>query len=445
MDGCSDRQSVHLPRRIVRLTVVRVLHVLAPAHTVRLRKKASWMADRLPMYGESATSVDRHWPFAAKGFRPFFLLSALFAILILPLWLLALDGRLYAGTYLDPVYWHAHEMIFGFAVAVIAGFLLTAVGNWTKRETAVGLPLLALAALWVAGRVVLTSPPMLPGWLIALVDLAFLPALMIAIARPLIATRNTRNLVMLGILAALFVANLVVHLDVLGVLPGWRRRGCVLGIEVVVLVILVMAGRTFPMFTRNATGVASIASSPWLDRLAIGAMAALILLDLVLPDHAVTAGWAAGAGVITLARTWRWGARHAARTPLLWILHVGYLWIPIGFVLRALARFTSVVPPQLGMHALTVGAIGSLTLGMMARVALGHTGRLLVASRLIVAAFALITLAAMVRVFGPLVVGMTGYRPTLFLAGSLWTAAFLLFLLTYVPILIAPRIDHKPG
>ncbi len=403
------------------------------------------MFDRLPVYGEPATTADRPWPIAAKGFRPFFLLSAVFAILILPSWLLMLDGRLRAGSYLDPMHWHAHEMIFGFAVAVIAGFLLTAVGNWTKRETVVGFPLLALAALWVVARVMLTGPQVLPGWLIAVTDLAFLPALMIVIARPLIATRNTKNLVMLGILAALFVANLLVHLDVLGVLPGWRRRGCLLGLEVVVLVILVMAGRTFPMFTRNATGVASIATTPWLDRLSVGAMAGLIVLDLVMPDHAITAGWAAGAGVLALARTWHWGARHAWRTPLLWILHVGYFWIPIGLVLRALAVFTSLVPPQVAMHAVTVGAIGSLTLGMMARVSLGHSGRGLVPSRLVVVAFVLITLAAAVRVFGPLIAGMTSYRPTLFLAGSLWTAAFLLFLLTYVPILIAPRLDGKPG
>ncbi|MBL0220407.1 MAG: NnrS family protein [Myxococcales bacterium] len=300
------------------------------------------------------------------------------------------------------------------------------------------------AALWALGRVVLVGPQVLPGWLIAIVDLAFLPVLLIAIARPLIATRNTRNLVMLAILAAMFVANLLVHLDVLGVLPGWRRRGCVLGLEVVVLVILVMAGRTFPMFTRNATRVDSIASSQWLDRLSIGAMAFLIALDLFMPTHAITAGWAAGAGGLTLVRTWRWGTRHTWRTPLLWILHVGYLWIPIGLVLRALAAFTSVIPPQIAMHALTVGAIGSLTLGMMARVALGHTGRLLAASPLMVGAFVLITLAAVTRVFGPLVAGMTSYRPTVFLAGSAWTAAFVLFLLACVPILIAPRVDGKP-
>jgi len=402
------------------------------------------MAGRLPLYGEVASPSARPWPIAAKGFRPFFLLAALFATLLVPLWLLVLDGRLQVGRYLDPIYWHAHEMVFGFAVAVIAGFLLTAVGNWTKRETAVGLPLLALAGLWVAGRVAMTGPQLVPPWLTAITDLAFLPVLIVVVARPLIATRNTKNLVMLAILTALFLANLVVHLDVLGVLPGWRRRGCLLGIDVIVLVILVISGRTFPMFTRNGTGVETIASSPRLDQLAIASMAVLVVLDAVVPELVVTAAWAALVGVLALVRSWRWGARHTRRTPLLWVLHVGYLWIPIGLVLRAVAAGTSAVTPQIATHALTVGAIGSITLGMMARVALGHSGRLLAASRTIVVAFVLALLAAMIRVGAPLL-GGDRYRATVFLAGALWAAAFALYLVVYVPILVAPRVDGKPG
>ena len=402
------------------------------------------MAGRLPLYGEVAEPSARPWPIAAKGFRPFFLLAALFATLLVPLWLLVLDGRLQVGRYLDPIYWHAHEMVFGFAVAVIAGFLLTAVGNWTKRETAVGLPLLALAGLWVAGRVAMTGPQLVPPWLTAITDLAFLPVLIVVVARPLIATRNTKNLVMLAILTALFLANLVVHLDVLGVLPGWRRRGCLLGIDVIVLVILVISGRTFPMFTRNGTGVETIASSPRLDQLAIASMAVLVVLDAVVPELVVTAAWAALVGVLALVRSWRWGARHTRRTPLLWVLHVGYLWIPIGLVLRAVAAGTSAVTPQIATHALTVGAIGSITLGMMARVALGHSGRLLAASRTIVVAFVLALLAAMIRVGAPLL-GGDRYRATVFLAGALWAAAFALYLVVYVPILVAPRVDGKPG
>jgi len=402
------------------------------------------MAGRLPLYGEVASPSARPWPIAAKGFRPFFLLAALFATVLVPLWLLVIDGRVQVGRYLDPLYWHAHEMVFGFAVAVIAGFLLTAVGTWTKRETAVGLPLLALAGLWIAGRVAMTGPSLGPPWLAALTDLAFLPVLIVVVARPLIAARNTKNLVMLAILAALFLANLVVHLDVLGVLPGWRRRGCLLGSDVIVLVILVISGRTFPMFTRNGTGVQTIASSPRLDQLAIAAMAVLVVLDAVVPERIGTAAWAALVGVLALVRSWRWGAQHTLRFPLLWVLHVGYLWLPIGLVLRAVAAGTGAVSPQIATHALTVGAIGSLTLGMMARVALGHSGRLLAASRPIAIAFALVLLAAVARVGAPLL-GSDLYRTTVVVAGALWTAAFALYLAVYVPILVAPRVDGKPG
>jgi len=396
------------------------------------------------MYGEAAAPTSRTWPIAAKGFRPFFLLAGLFALVVIPSWLLVLDGDLQVGRYLDPIYWHAHEMVFGYSVAVIAGFLLTAVANWTNRETIVGPPLLALAALWVAGRVLIGGPQLLPAWATAAVDLAFLPALGLVIARPLIAARNTRNFVMLAIVGVLFVANLIVHLDVLGALPGARRLGCLLGIDVIVLVILVISGRTFPMFTRNATGVASIASSPWLDRAAIGGMAGLVVLDAVLPERALTAAWAAAVGGLALARSWRWGARRTLGTPLLWILHAGYLWIPIGLALRAVAAFTAAVSPQIATHAVTVGAIGSLTLGMMARVSLGHTGRLLATARPIVVAFGLALIAALVRVAAP-VVGMERYRAMVYVAGGLWTAAFALFLMVYVPILVAPRVDGRPG
>jgi uncharacterized protein involved in response to NO len=398
----------------------------------------------LPIHGAPVERAARGWPLAAKGFRPFFLLAGLFATLAIPGWLLVLDGRLEVGGYLDPMSWHAHEMVFGFATAVIAGFLLTAVASWTQRETVVGAPLLALAALWSAGRLAIGGPQVAAPWLTAVVDLAFLPALGLAIARPLIATRNARNYGMLAVLAALFAANLVVHLDVLGVLPGYRRRGGLLGIDVIVVVILVISGRTFPMFTRNATGVAAIGGSPRLDRLAIAGMVGLVALDAVVPEHAITAAWAAVVGVLAAARSWRWGARHALGTPLLWILHAGYLWIPVGLGLRAVAAFTGAVSPQIATHALTVGAIGSLTLGMMARVGLGHTGRVLATTRPVAIAFGLVLLAAAARVVAPVVV-MDRYRAMVFVAGALWTAAFAVFVATYAAILASPRVDGRPG
>ena len=351
-------------------------------------------------------------PLAAKGFRPFFLLAGLFAFAILPIWMLALAGILNPSGYLDPTYWHAHEMVFGFAVAVVAGFLLTAVGNWTQRETAVGFPLLALASLWLFGRVAITCAGSLPKWMPAVTDLAFLPVLIGVLSRPLIAAKNKRNFVMLGVLFALFLANLVVHLDVLGVLPGGRRRGCLVGVDIIVLVILIIAGRVFPMFTRNATGIETIRSIPFLDRLAIAGMAAVTLLDALAPDQPITAIAAGITGFCAIARAAHWGSRHTLRTPLLWILHVG--------------------------------AIGALTLGMMSRVTLGHTGRGLVASRLAVASFVLITLAALVRVIVPLLAS-GWYRPSLFVSGAAWSCAFALYVVGYAPMLLAARPDGKPG
>jgi len=399
---------------------------------------------RLPLFGEPPAARAAGWAPAAKGFRPFFLLGGLFAALAIPAWLAMLDGHLQLGGALGAMSWHAHEMVFGYATAVIAGFLLTAVGNWTQRETLVGAPLIGLAALWAAGRAAIAAPSLAPGWLVAAVDLAFLPALAVVVARPLIATRNARNFIMLAVLAALFGANLIVHLDVLGVWPGARRLGALLGVDVIVLVILVISGRTFPMFTRNATSVQSIRSSPALDRAAVGAMAVLVVLDAIALDHPATAGWAVVVGALALARSRHWGARHALRAPLLWVLHLGYLWIPVGLALRGVAAVTSAVTPQIATHAITVGAIGTLTLGMMARVSLGHTGRLLEATRPIALAFALALVAAVARIGAP-VLGLAHYRTLIFVAGALWTAAFALFVVVYAPILGAPRVDGRPG
>jgi uncharacterized protein involved in response to NO len=381
---------------------------------------------------------------AAKGFRPFFFVAAVFAVAIVPLWLLIFAGILPTTSYLDGVSWHAHEMILGFAMAVIAGFLLTAVGNWTERETAVGTPLLALVGLWFAGRLALGFSAVLPPLLVALVDLSFLPALLVVLGRPLVAARNRRNFVILAILLVLFLVNLSMHLDALGVFaPGSARHAGLVAIDVVLLLITIIAGRVFPMFTRNATGVTSIRSVPWLDALAIGAMAALTLLDIVVPTSSV--GLLAGAaGVLAAARAVHWGARHSFKQPLVWILHAGNAWLALGLVLRAAAQLGDGGLAPLALHALTVGAIGSLTLGMMARVTLGHTGRMLVASSATAMAFLAINLAAATRVFVPLL-APSRYFAALVAAAALWVIAFGTFLAVYAPMLWSPRVDGKPG
>lgn len=281
---------------------------------------------------------------AAKGFRPFFLLAALFAAAILPLWMLALLGLARPDAYLDAMSWHGHEMVFGFSCAVIAGFLLTAVSNWTGRETVVGLPLLALAALWLAGRVALLAPG-LPRAATAAIDLAFLPALAVTIARPLAATGNRRNSVMVVVLLALWLANLTMHLDVLGWLPGWRRRGALFAVDVVVLLTIVVAGRVIPMFTRNATGVTTVRSHPRLDVAATVAMALLSICDLAWPESNIATLLATAAAVFVLARAVHWGSQYVWRDPLLWVVHLGYAWIPIGLTLRVLSRLSPACRP----------------------------------------------------------------------------------------------------
>lgn len=382
---------------------------------------------------------------AGKGFRPFFLLAAVFAVAIVPLWLLVLHGMLRPTSYLDATSWHAHEMIFGFVVAVMAGFLLTAVGNWTQRETVVGTPLMALAALWLLGRVAMSFSEIAPRGVVAVADLAFLPALLFVLARPLLAAKNRRNFVMLGVVGALFLANLAMHLEALGVLAvGSARRASLVSVDLVLLIISIIAGRVFPMFTRNATGVASIRSIPALDGLAIAALGGLTLLDAISPYHPVAGPLSCCAGALAAARTVHWGARHSLGQPLLWILHAGYAWLALGLVLRGVAGIWGSGLGSLATHTLTIGSIGSLTLGMMARVALGHTGRMLAAPPAIAIALAAITLAAVARAGLPLLAS-GWYLASLVVAGALWVVAFATFLVVYAPVLASPRVDGKPG
>ena len=393
----------------------------------------------------SAPSRNASLALAGKGFRPFFLLAAAFAVAIVPLWLFVLQGSIRPSAYLDATSWHAHEMIFGFVVAVIAGFLLTAVGNWTQRETAVGRPLLALAALWLLGRLAMSASAAIPHGLVALADLAFLPVLAVVLGRPLVATRNRRNFVMLGVLGALFLANLAMHFEALGVLPaGSARLASRVCVDLVLVLITIVAGRIFPMFTRNATGQLSIRSHPSLDAAAIGALVALTVSDAFAPGSRLSALIAGAAGLLAVCRAWHWGVRYSLKQPLLWVLHAGYAWLALGLLLRGLVGFQSSGFETLATHALTVGAIGTLCLGMMARVSLGHTGRLLVAPSSISVAFVAINIAAAVRVFVPLF-APGWYFGALVTAGVLWVTAFSAFLIAYTPMLLSPRVDGGAG
>lgn len=379
-------------------------------------------------------------PLWQKGFRPFFALAALYAALVIPWWLhVFLGGGAVPGP-LQGVLWHGHSLVHGFTVAVIAGFLLTAVSNWTGRETATGVRLAGLAGLWGAGRLALHLLPHPAG---AAIDLAFLPALTATLSIPLWRARSTRNAGIPVILLALWLTQGAVHLDAAGVTPSAGAPALRVAIHLIAVLMLLIGGRIIPLFTANRTGVSGIRSRPALDRLALGAGALLAAL-LAFPANASILALVAGvAAVATFARSTTWGLRAALAEPMLWILHLGHAFIGLGFALQALGPWLS-IPPSAAIHALTVGGIGTLTLGMMVRVSLGHTGRPIEARPLVVLSFAFMIAAAALRSLGP-TLAPDHYLTWIGASGLAWTAAWAIFLPLHLPILASPRPDGRPG
>jgi uncharacterized protein involved in response to NO len=382
------------------------------------------------------------WAPLGLGFRPFFLLAGAAAVALLAAWLLFYTGRMAPPAYYDLFTWHGHEMLFGYTVAVVAGFLLTAVRNWTGVPTPTGVPLAALALLWLAGRLVALLPWALPGWAIATVDLAFLPALAAALARPLLQQPQARQVVFLPLLLALAAANVLVHLQMLGVTVATARPALRFGVDVIVLIIAIIGGRVLPFFTQRGVGAQprQWPAVEWAVAISTGGVA---VADLLTAPPALLGPLAAAAALAHAARLWGWYDHRIWRMPLLWVLHLGYAWLVVGFALLACASAGLVIAPP-ALHGLTVGAIGGLTLGMMARVALGHTGRPLQAAPAIGLACGLINAAAAVRVLAAAALP-DWYPQAVVGAGLLWIAAFGLFTAVYAPILVRARADGQPG
>jgi len=384
------------------------------------------------------------YPAFNLGFRPLFLLAGAFATLVIPLWLVIFTGLWPAPPYLGPVGWHAHELLFGFTAAVIAGFLLTAVRNWTGLATPTGPLLTLLALLWFVARVGLLSTAIVPTWLVAVIDVSFLPAIAGVLLPPLWRAGNHNNIVFPFILMALAGANLVIHLQALGVLASGGERALQFSLNIITLIMTVIGGRVIPAFSANALPEVRIRRLAWADALGVGLVIMVLVIDLFPSLHAIAGPVALLAAAANIIRMLRWQSLATRRVPMLWILHVGYAWIVVALALKGLAGVLLVVTPSAAIHALTVGAIGSLTLGMMSRVSLGHTGRAIVASTTITVAFALINVGAIIRVVIP-IAAPGFYLPGLIVAGLLWTAAFALFVIDFAPILTRPRIDGKPG
>ena len=371
------------------------------------------------------------------GFRPFYLLASLFSALSIALWTAQSAGWL-SVAYLQGPLWHGHEMLFGFTLAVVAGFLLTAVRAWTGQPTPAGAPLMTLAALWVAGRILVLTPY---GGAAALVNAAFPLALAVAIGIPLVRSRNARNYFFIGLLAAMAALVAALHLALLGIAVLPPRLDLVLGLDVMLFIMAVMGGRVIPAFTNSGIpGGAGARRQPLLEKAALGAVLLLLVFDVFSIHVGILALVAAA---LHAARLALWAPLKTRGRPILWILHASYAWIVVHLALRGLAAF-ELVPAVVATHALTVGAIGGLTLGMMTRTARGHTARPLTVGGAELAAYVLVQAAALARSLLPLAFP-DAYGAMVALSALLWFAAFALFTAVYIPILTRPRLDGQPG
>ncbi len=373
------------------------------------------------------------------GFRPFYLLASTFAAVSILLWIGQYAGLLPAA-YLRSAAWHGHEMLFGYAMAVVAGFLLTAVANWTGRPTPSGSALMALAALWVAGRALVLTPYATAA---AIVNVAFPLALAIGIGKAVVQSRNRRNYFFLALLLLLGFAALAFHLAYLDLVSWPQAASLQAGLDVVLFIMVVIGGRVIPMFTNNGVRDARARHHPLIEKFALVGVLALLCTDLLPVPPLFVAVLALLVALAHAVRLCLWRPWRTARAPLVWILHAAYGWIVVYLALRGLAEMGR-VDRVFAVHALTVGAIGGMTAGMMTRTARGHTGRPLTADRFEIACFVLVSLAAIIRVFGGMLLPAS-YRATVVLSGICWSAAFGLYAVHYWPILSRGRLDGKPG
>ncbi|MDE2229175.1 MAG: NnrS family protein [Alphaproteobacteria bacterium] len=377
----------------------------------------------------------------SAGFRPFFVVAALWAAVVIPLWLAFYAGASAVPTALPPTIWHVHEMVFGYATATVAGFLLTAIPNWTGRMPLQGTPLVALVLLWAAGRAGVMLSAQIGAATAAVADLVFPIAFLAVVGREIVAGRNWRNLPMLAALAFLLAGNLLVHLEAFG-WTATAELGNRLGVATLLMLISFVGGRIVPSFTRNwlakhRSGNATPAGFDWVDRTTLVVTAVALVVWTIAPDAAWTAWPELATALAVGIRLARWRGGSTLREPLLWVLHLGYGWLALGFLLLAVNGFAPLLPATTALHALTVGAIGTMTLAVMTRASLGHTGRPLVAGTGTTTIYVLITLAAVLRLLAPLAGAQ--YLLVLSLAGAAWSGAFGLFAVLYGPPLMSPR------
>lgn len=378
------------------------------------------------------------------GFRPFFLGGALWALTVLVLWIGALAGWLSLPTAFDSLAWHRHEMLFGYLAAVIAGFLLTAIPNWTGRLPVTGGRLAALAGLWLAARLAVLFSVVVGPWFAAALDVGFLLVLFVVAAREVIAAKN-RNFPVVIVILLFAAASALDHAEAMGLAvgegTGWRA-----GLSLVLMLIALIGGRIIPSFTRNWLAkqgqTSGLPGQPGgFDKASLAIVAVALIGWVAAPDRAVTATLLLFAGLMQAVRLARWSGYRACRDPLVLILHLAYAWLPLGLLLLGMSIFDPALPRSSALHALTAGAMASMTLAVMTRATLGHTGRALRADAPTVAIYALVTIGAAVRVAAPLI--PFDYMRVIEVGGLLWGGAFLLFVLAYGPMLVGGRPDGR--
>ena len=370
----------------------------------------------------------------AYGFRPFFLAAGLWAAFGILLWLPQYLGLMTLPTAFGPLDWHIHEMLYGYVAASVAGFLLTAIPNWTGRLPVSGWPLAGLVALWLAGRIAILCSAKIGGLAAAVIDVSFLVTLAAVAAREILAGKNWRNLRVLIVLGVLIAGNVVFHAEVL--LKGSADYGIRIAIGAAILLISLIGGRIVPSFTnnwlaRNNPGRLPVPFSRY-DVATMGLSALALVLWIAAPAHVVTGGVLIAAGVLQSGRLARWAGDRALADRLVLVLHVGYAFVPLGFLLLGIAALTGDVPPSAGIHAWMAGAVGLMTLAVMTRATLGHTGQPLQAGPATQVIYACVLIGALLRV----IAAVSGSLPLIETGGILWIAGFAGYALVYAPLLV---------
>ncbi|HET7605169.1 MAG TPA: NnrS family protein [Sphingomicrobium sp.] len=404
--------------------------------------------ERIVTRGEQMLALRRRrmaasHPFFRGGFRPFFFGGAAWALVALTLWICSLTGEITLPAAIDALAWHRHEMLFGFVGAIISGFLLTAVPNWTGRLPIAGWPLAGLFGLWVAARLALLFSGLTGLLLAALLDVGFFFVLGLLAAREVLESKN-RNLPIVGMVLLFGTANAIDYLAITGTLPspelGWQ-----IAVSLVILLISLIGGRIIPSFTRNWMSKQGMTKNlptqaGRFDLFVIAATAVALIAWLAGPSETPIGIVLLAAAILQAVRWYRWRGYRTISDPLVLVLHVGYAWVPIGLALLG-CSLMGLVPRSAAIHALTAGAMATMILAVMTRASLGHTARELKANAATTAVYALVTVGAILRVAASL--RLIDYNLGIEIAGLAWGGAFLLFLIAYAPVLWQPRLGEK--